>query len=201
MPERFETVTATVLHRELAGEHHLRLYVFCGQTGLRRVLFRKSSRTNAAVAPDLFDAGSFVLDATRGVIYVKEFHLLHRMSGIAQHYDAFQAACTFADIFRRNTEHLHDPAEPARILRRALDAFGRGQRPDVVLFKSLYLLARSEGLPVKEHFIAELPSRQRVQAAEMLNQPLHEQIIPKDTVELLSQRLRAWLVGHAEFVI
>jgi len=201
MADPYVTRQGIILHRELAGEHHLRLHFFGAQDGLSRILFRQSSRKNAPPAPDLFDQGIFTLEARGGSAFAKEFLLEHKFTALSQDYTAFQCACQLAEVYRRNTEHLHDPTEPARILQQALEAFARQPRPDVTLFKSLYLLARSEGLPAKEHFLAELPLRLRQMAASVLREPLSSQKASLEEVSQLNQHLRTWLGAHADFVV
>ncbi|WOO40357.1 hypothetical protein [Rubellicoccus peritrichatus] len=202
MPERFETIRATVLHRELTGESHFRIHTFDAVKGGCRLLFRYTKGKRGTTPPDLFDFGEFVIEPAKGGSwFVKEFRLERGRLAIPKKYDVFQYACRFIEIFRRNTEHIHEAEGPAEVLDKALDAFENGIRPDVTLFKSLYLLARSEGFPVKEQFIADLPSSGRALAAELLNRPLSEQTAPPNKVEPLIHRIQAWLSGHADFVI
>lgn len=202
MPDRYETIRATVLHRELTGENHYRIHTFDSVKGGCRLLFRHSKNKGNTPPPDLFDSGEFEIEAARGDSwFVKEFRLESSRMAIPRNYSVFKYACQFVEIFRRNTEHIHDALGPAEVLEKTLNAFENGIRPDVTLFKSLYLLARSEGFPVKEQFIADLPSSGRALAVELLNLPLDEQTAPPAKVEPLIHRMRIWLTSHADFVI
>ncbi len=199
MPEPQPPFTGIVLHRQQTGESHLRLHVASPTDGLLRVLARQAKK--AAAPPDLFDAGEFSVDtANGGSLFLKEFRLEKRRTSLGRSYAAFQSACEFAEVFRKNLEHFEEPAEPVALLQRALDAFEEGTRPDATLFKSLYLLARMEGFPVKEHWLGELPSTQRREAASVLNLPLAEQTTHEDHVEKLLHSLRNWLRG-VDFVL
>lgn len=200
MPEPQPLFFGIVLYRQLAGEHHLRLHLAAPERGLLRVLARHASK-GTPPPPDLFDAGDFTVEASRGNAYfLKDFRLQRRRTELAQSYAAFEAACEFAEVFRKNLEHLEEPAEPVALLERGLDAFETGQRPEVTLLKSLYLLARMEGFPVKEEWLIGLPGSLRRQAKEVLNSPLTEQTVDSATVESLLHSLRAWLRG-VDFIL
>lgn len=193
MSEPQASFTGIVLHRQLTGESHLRLHLASAERGLLRVLARQSRKSTAA-PPGLFDTGEFTVEAARGgSFFLKDYQQTRSRIGLGRSYAAFQRACEFGEIFRKNLEHLEDPAEPIALLERALDAFEEGQRPETTLLKSLYLLARMEGFPVKEQWLGDLPGGQRRLAVDVLNQPLAGQTADEHTVEQLLHSLRVWL--------
>lgn len=49
MPERFETIRATVLHRQLTGENYFRIHSFDAEKGGCRLLFRHSNSRGGIV--------------------------------------------------------------------------------------------------------------------------------------------------------
>ena len=90
---------------------------------------------------------------------------------------------------------------PSGDLRTALDAFATGVRPDVVHFKSVYLFAREEGYPLKQHWFPTLPAEDRATVAVLLNRPLAEQTAAPAAVQRLERRLAEYLRGHTEILV
>lgn len=201
MAERHPHFTATVIHRQIAGEKHLRLQLICPEEGLVSVLCRNTARNSNLSLPDLFDDGDFLTSlSSSGSLFLNEFQLQRRRSSLARHYQVFRYACELATIYGKNLEHVEEPAPAIRIFHRALDAFETALCPEVTFFKSLYLFARVEGFPVKEGWWQSLPAELRQDALAILSRELKEQTHPSETTDLLTRRLSEWLSVHAGFV-
>jgi recombinational DNA repair protein (RecF pathway) len=200
------SIEGIVLNREPAGEKFVRLSLFSAERGVVTCLLRLPGPRPSATAsyqPDLFDDAQLVVETPTGgsIGFVKEARLVERRSDLARSYEALTRACAFAKLLLRNP--LHDDSRPAvyRLLHEALAAWSTGERPEIVAIKTLYRLARDEGYPVKQEWWTELPTSERVAAAEALNQPLAEQTIDPPTARTLLASLESYLENRADLIV
>jgi len=84
---------------------------------------------------------------------------------------------------------------------RSLAAFARILRPEVTHFKSLYLFARAEGYPVKEHMLAGWPADDRRLAQRLLAEPLEGDQPPVDEAKRLLERLQHYIAAYTDILI
>lgn len=204
MPGPFLSCKGLVLGRSESGEHHWRLEIFSPEEGAVQALARRSSKSRPrATIPDLFEAVVVELEkASRGKVYfVKEAQAEAPFAAIARDYHAFLEAGSFTRTVWKNLVHAESFAEPYALTARALAAFARGIRPEVTHFKSLYLLARLEGYPVKEQMLASWSPTDRALARKLLTEPLEgDQPSDEKASELLAS-LQQYLRGHTDIVI
>jgi recombinational DNA repair protein (RecF pathway) len=191
-----------VLLKRPPSESFEALTVFSPTEGVLRVLHRVPRRPSLQHIPlDLFDEVTLWLEAGQsGTWFVKEARLLRRHTEIGRRYSALQAACALTELIARNPLHEESRLAVHQLLRVALDAFEKSDRPDVVYFKSLYCLARDEGHPLKQHWLPTLPADARADVTSLLNQPVADQTLPTARVAQLRQSLETYLRGHAEFM-
>lgn len=192
---------ARVLHRTTSGDHWLRLHCFSAEDGRLDCLLRISKR--AAVATpvlDLFDEVQLTLESRNEARtwFVKESALLHRCSGLGRSYDALQHACRFAAIIWKNPGPQESRAPVYHLLRRALEAWETGIRPEIVYFKSLYLLARDEGYPVAQEWRVRLPQETRTFVTSILGEPVASQSTDTTEVTNVTHNLEDYLRHYTE---
>ena len=199
-PGNGEEDTGLVLRVTESGESFWCLAFLSSAYGLYHPLVR-NSRTG--VRPDLFDtARARVTRAKQGELrFLSEYQPRRRRSGIGKSYAAIQTASRFAEILRRNTAHLPDPADIRTLSERFFDGIEAGAPPGPAFLKTLYLLAKTEGLPVKEDWVASLPSEERMRLRAILLAPLGEQGPEAGSAEDLATSLERWLVAEAHFSI
>ncbi|HZZ21026.1 MAG TPA: hypothetical protein VFE25_16755 [Opitutaceae bacterium] len=204
MPGQTLTTDAFVLEKRPPADAFQTFLLFSPEHGnllaLQRVP-RKPSPTH--VAADLFDEIAVMLESSNQgrTWFAKEVRISTRRSGIGRSYDALRFASALVSVVGRNPVHEESREAVGRLLRTALDAFAEGVRPDVVYLKSLYLLARDEGYPVKQEWIPSLSDTERVQAASVLNSRVGEQALPAADVAAIRQSLESYLGANTEIII
>ena len=185
------------------GDHWV-LTLFSPTDGLLTALLRvaRTPKPDTAPAPDLFDRLALTLQHGRnspgdGPWFVKEHRLLARHAAIGRDYPTLAAASRLARLIARNPvpqESRH--AVDAR-LAQAFAAFCRaGTRPDLIYFKSLYCLARDEGLPLKQDWLPALPPADRELISHALNRPADSPQVPPPDLLRLTRRLEAYLTAE-----
>ena len=189
---------------------HLVLACFSPADGLFHALLRppRGAKTDAAPAPDLFDRLALDLRHAKGAPaggpwFVREHRVLARHAGIGRDYATLAAASRLARVVTKNPVPEESLASVDALLAQAFAAFARpGARPDLVFFKSLYCLARDEGLPLKQHWLPSLPPGDRTLVAAALSRPSDSSDAPStQDLARLTKRLEAYLVTEADLTI
>ena len=169
------SATGFVLSRNLTAGGYERLGLLSAQNGFLRPLRRLSSKTENRPCPDLFDLCSVALESGRGgAWFLREYEVLRRFSGIGARYEALEAASDWARLAGANAPELESCAKVSELTFRFFDALDKGFPVQAVLLKTYYLFAGSEGLPVREEWLAGLSSVQRKTADTALRTPLGE---------------------------
>lgn len=206
MPGPLHQTEVHVLSRADHAGDHVMLTCFSPDDGLFTALLRppRGAKIDTAPAPDLFDRLALSLEHGRGSSagpwFVKEHRLLVRHSAIGADYERLAGASRLARLVLKNPV-----AEDARsaidaLLAQAFAAFARpAARPELVYFKSLYRLARDEGLPLKQDWLPGLPAGDRALVAAALNQPSDSPAAPPPAdVRRLTKRLETYLAAEHE---
>lgn len=189
---------------------HLVLTCFSPADGLFSALLRppRGLKTDAAPPPDLFDRLALELRHAKGAPaggpwFVREYRILSRRAGIGRDYATLAAASRLARVVIKNPVPEDSRAAVDALLAQALAAFARpGARPDLVFFKSLYCLARDEGLPLKQHWLPSLPPGDRMLVAASLSLPSDAADAPgPQDLARLTKRLEAYLSTEADLQI
>lgn len=200
-----------------AGDH-LVLTCFSPVDGLFTALLRPvrpapgssllAPRSTAAPAPDLFDRIALELRHAKGAPaggpwFVREHRILLRHSGIGRDYPTLAAASRLARLVTQNPVPEDSRAAVDTLLAQAFSAFSRpAARPDMVFFKSLYCLARDEGLPLKQHWLPALPPDDRALVASALSLPSDAPDAPSaQGLARVVKRLEAYLTTEADLQI
>ncbi len=201
-----ETHKALVLSLEASGESFLKLTVLSPESGafycLKRIAKKKSSTT---VTPDLFDTAEIDLDTAKqgSALFVRSYRTLNRRSEIGQNYHKLLAASEFTALLARNSPQMGDYANLYHRVERSLDAFCERAHPTIVLLKSLYLLLKDEGYPVRESWWPNLPNSLRESAKNILNQPTPDAkaAIATDDCQQLTENLYLWLQRETDLIL
>ncbi|MBE2215074.1 MAG: hypothetical protein IAE82_14465 [Opitutaceae bacterium] len=192
-----------VLDRGPGAEGWMRLTVFSAADGRLECMQRITAKP-AAAAPmlDLFDFARATLETRNQgrTWFVREALPLRRRTGLGASYAALTHACRFARVLARTPVHEESRATVAALLERALDAWETGIRPDAVYLKSVFLLARDEGFPVREAWIRQLPAGDRTAIDAVLRQPAAGQTTPEAEVRRLATALEDYLAHEHDFV-
>ena len=192
-----------VLDRTAGAEGWTRLTVFSASDGRLECMQRLSSRPSAKVPPlDLFDHVRASLETRNQgrTWFVREAVPLRRRTGLGTSYEALTHACRFARVLARTPVHDESRQAVVALLERALDAWETAARPDAVYFKSLFLLARDEGFPVRESWIRGLPAGERTTVEAVLRQPAAAQESAAADVRRISHLLEDYLAHEHDFV-
>lgn len=192
-----------VLDRAPAAEGWIRLTVFSAQEGRLECMQRVTSKPTAA-APmlDLFDLARTTLETRNQgrTWFVREAEVLRRRTGLGASYAALTHACRFARVLARTPVHDESREAVAALIERALGAWETGTRPDCVYFKSLFLLARDEGFPVREAWMRQLSTADNATTDTILRQPAATQSTAAPEVQRLTAALEDYLAQDHDFV-
>ena len=171
------TEPGSLLRKEDSGERHFLLVFFLKESGLTYILARRPTKASAGdILPDLFDTGIVSLqrkDAAKPS-FLKEFEPLVRHTGIARSYACLKAAASLSQFFERNLLHMETFDRAWEVLAQSLDALSCKPRPEVVVFKALFLIARSEGYAVSSSWLNHLPTEIRPAVQQALKSPLED---------------------------
>jgi hypothetical protein len=199
-----------VLAKATHAGDQLILTGFSPDDGLLTALLRlpRAGAPAASPTPDLFDRLALTLEHGRGSPaggpwFVREHRLLIRHAAIGRSYESLAAASRLARVITRNPGAQDTRAGIDALLTRAFAAFARpAARPDLVFFKSLYVYARDEGLPLKEEWLPLLPPADRDIAAAALALPADAPTAPA-TADLarLTQNLASYLAAEHDLTV
>lgn len=207
MSGALHTTEARLLARHPhAGDHQV-LTCFSAADGLFTALLRppSPSRHDAPPAPDLFDQLALQLARPRGAgesapWFVRELRILQRHPALGRDYATLAAASRLARFVTRNPVPAESRAAVHDLLARAFAALARpATRPDLVLLKGFYLLARDEGLPVREDWLPTLtaPDRELVRSALALPADSPD-APPPPALSRLLKHLETYLAAEAD---
>jgi len=190
-----------VLTREESGEHGWLFRVLTRKSGVL-MTYKRVSHKRATQIPDLFDHAEISYEiADSNMVFIAEYRLLTKYPSIASDYDAFETACWFAKLLSQNMPHGDDGrAEVFDIAKKAFTAWNSQILPHAVLFKTLYLLMKSEGYPVKQDWIAGLSEMEKNTAGHILNTALKDMSVNDIDMDKLLASLKDWVKHHAHFV-
>ncbi len=189
-----------VLRVEEKGESFWSLAVFFEVEGLTYPLLRRSRKVTR---PDLFDTAAIMLRPGKGngPAFAEAYRVVQRREGIGRSYDRITTASHFAEVLRRNTQHLADPTAHFPLCLRFFDSVAGGTAPEAAYLKTLFLFASTEGLPVREDWAGSLSEAEERDLADILRTPLAVQKVSSASCRALAQALETWLVREAHFVI
>jgi hypothetical protein len=195
---------ALVLERHpAAADGWVGFQLFASETGLLSAMRRERKAGPAEPPPDLFDEIDARLESSNQgrTWFFTEVRIRRRPTGIGRSYETLRCASSLARIVLRNP--IGPDSRPAvyGLLTEAFDAFALGLRADVVLFKALFRFARSEGYPVKQEWLAELPGDDAAAAEDILARPVRDVSIDPERVSRWQLRLEDYLRNRAELDI
>ena len=202
MPEHEE---ALVLKTEPSGESFIKLYVLTVESGIFLCMKRVSKKANSSTIPDLFDTAVILLETSQqGTMrFVKEYQLRQRREVIGQNYRSLRSASRLSQLLVANASHMPESKWLFTLTERAFDAFAAGKAPDVVLLKSVYLLLKDEGYPVRESWWPRLRADLRETAKRLLSKPspAHIDKAEQKTCESIEQDLTQWMRHQTDLII
>jgi recombinational DNA repair protein (RecF pathway) len=188
--------TGVVIGRAARGEDWLRVTLFSPEHGVVDALQRIPKRAvGKSPVLDLFDDARFTLESsTQGrTWFVREAVIERRRPGLGASYPALREACRLAQVVARNPLHEESRAAIYALLARALDAWEAHAHPEAVYFKSLFLIARDEGYPVREEWQGQLEREDRAHVERVLREPAATQTTGQREIARLSRALEEYL--------
>lgn len=202
MPEQEE---ALVLKTEPSGESFLKLHLLTQESGVFLCLKRISKKASNSTTPDLFDQATILLKSSQQntMRFVKEYQLIRRREEIGRSYRSLRSASRLSQILVSNAAHMPESAILFDLTARAFDAFAEGKAPEVVLLKSLYLLLKDEGYPVRESWWPALRTDLSQTARQLLKEPAPTAInaAERETCERIEQHLTHWMRHHTDLIV
>lgn len=195
-------LSGIVLSRDPAGDRFLRIRIFDRTEGLSAALFPVPAKGNKKSSPpDLFDVVECILKpvkAESSIPFVLDFKRVHSFRELASKPIFFITASEIARFYLNNGSHLLDPAPHLKLLYSSLDSFSRVKAPKVVLLKLYFRFAREEGLPVRESWLAGLPSDLHDDALEILKLPVDKTKIVDSKIYEVLESLKIWMNAETE---
>lgn len=202
MSERCE---ALVLKTELSGESFIKLYLLTVEHGIFLCLKRSSKKASSSTTPDLFDHALIELERSKqgDLKFVKDYQLICRHETIGHSYESLRNAASLSQLLVQNAAHLPESDALFELTQRAFDAFAKGKASEVVLLKSLYLLLKDEGFPVRESWWPNLPTDLRASARALITQPAPGALSPKEqgACHEIRQLLEDWMRRHTDLTL
>jgi len=196
---------ALVLKTEASGESFLKLYVLTAESGIFLCLKRISKKPGNSTTPDLFDTAAIQLESSQqGTMrFVKEYQLLRRRDPIGQNYRSLRHASRLSQLLVANASHMPESEVLYDLAARAFDAYAEGKAPEVVLLKSLYLLLKNEGYPVRESWWPTLRADLREEAKRILSapSPAQSEKAEKEACERIEEHLTHWMRHHTDLIV
>ena len=180
------TEEGCLLRKADSGENHTLLVFFLKESGLRFVLARRSARPAAgSTLPDLFETGEVYLQQKEPAkpAFLREYTPERRFPGIARQYKAFTAAAELARFYEKNLVHMEHFDQAWDLLQKALQSFATSNRPEVTLFKALYLFASMEGYPVRAQWLQQKSPSTRKDLLEVLQVPVSAVSVEANRIE------------------
>lgn len=187
-----------VLRKELSGESFLKLHLLGPELGCQLCLKRVASKKpSQKPAPDLFDSADVQIETSRQgtAQFVGEYQITRRRDEIGLNYRALQYASDLSNLLVYNGTHMGDLPALYQLAERSMDAFAARLEPSVVFLKSIYLLLKDEGYPVREFWWPQVPARLRETTRTLLAQPSPASLAPeiRAVCEASVQNLLHWL--------
>lgn len=196
---------AFILGRAVHGEKFWLITTLSEEEGVLSCLIRQSTKKTGTIVPDLFDEADLTLERAKagseGPRFAKEYTLTARHTGISGNYSGLVYASRFATVLARNAFPPDARASVYALCRNAISAFSDKPRKDATYFKSLWLLARECGLPVREDWFESLPFDDKTCVARILRTPLEALDVPAPESERVISRLEYWLSRENDFFI
>lgn len=168
---------ALVLSVDHHGDRFEKLRLVGDGLGLTMALQRLPSKSTAARSrAQLFElgVGQFREGKMPGALFLEDWSLEHRPGNLGSHYARFKTACRMARFLLDNLPMMAGCDPQFDLIVRALQAFSNSDAADLVYFKFLFQWTRSEGYPVKEQWLEELPAGLRQEAHLLLFRPTAE---------------------------
>lgn len=203
MPEPHRVL---ILMKAPSGESFLKLHLLGPELGCALCLKRVSSKKQSQkAAPDLFDTAEIQLDTAKSgtAQFVGEYEVTRRRSEIGLNYRALSYASDFSNLLIANGSHLADLHLLYQLAERSLDAFAAQLEPSVVYLKSVYLLLKDEGYPVRESWWPQIPNELRSTVRELLSKPSPRSISPeiRQSCETTIKNLQHWLRRESDLTL
>jgi len=201
-----DTHRVLVLRKAPSGESFLKLHLLGGELGCQICLKRVATKNRSTkAAPDLFDTAEVRLDTSKQgtAQFVAEYEIIQRRSEIGLNYRALRHASGFSNLLIANGGHLADLPALYQLAERSMDAFAGRLEPSVVFLKSLFLLLKDEGYPVRESWWPHVPVPLREQTREWLGQPSPEPLPAeaRKLCESATQDLLHWLRRETDMTL
>lgn len=205
-----ETHKALVLSLAPVGESFLKLNLLSPEAGAIHCLKRISKKKPLPSGiPDLFDTAEIDLEHSgrngTGPAFLRDYRPLRRRPAIGHNYRTLEAASEFCTLLVKNAPYMGDPAALHSLTEESLDAFARHSAPSIVLLKSLYLLLKAEGYPVRESWWPQVPAPWKTTAKHLLNRPVSDADKTDRTAlpmcQAVTQNLYGWMRRETELIL
>jgi len=166
---------ALVLSRKPHGENFLNYRLLTAEEGLVTALLRQS-RKHPERPPDLFETidGHLEQGKGEGPYFLQSYESCRERSAIARQYKRLETASHFTRFLLHNLPHMPYGEEVFDLVERAFDHWAGGKPDQLVYIKVLFLLARLEGFPVKEDWLAGLDPERQALVLTLLKTGLEE---------------------------
>ena len=193
--------TGIILARQQSSEHFRIFFLLSPQYGHLKCLVPLKGR-NFLSQPDLFNELTLTLTPSKksNTLFAQKFHLIATHQAIAKHYNCLINAQKLCDFLHRNIPPQYASAHIYTTLKTFLKALEKNHLPHTTLFKALFKITQTEGYPVQEAWLPQLPPTQQQQANTLLKTPL--QLLPpqaEKNAHTLLQTLKHYLVHSLEF--
>ena len=197
---------ALILRVAPSGESFLKIDILSPKIGSFLCLKRISKKnTSKDAKPDLFDTADLLLETSKQgtARFVREYRLVTRRIEIGASYNTLRHASEFAALLARNAPQMAEPTDLFDLAERSFDAFAEKKAPEVVHLKTMYLLLKNEGYPVRESWWPQLPNHLKEAAKEAINSPAPN----KTTKELcrinesILQDLHHWMERETDLTL
>lgn len=196
-----------ILRKDTHGESYLKLLILSPEWGMLHTLLRYSGRSKgrggSGPEPDLFDEihARFAPATSQQLAFIQEWQLVNRQSALGSSYDRLCWAVRLSQSFIPNLSHIEETEWTYNLLKKSLSAIAEKPLPEASYCKALFLFARHQGYPVVEGWLGQLNSDLKIQAQQLIQQPLAQIDLSTSDLERLRKRLEQFLRIHSDFEI
>ncbi|MEM0966721.1 MAG: hypothetical protein AAGJ81_11285 [Verrucomicrobiota bacterium] len=182
------------------GENFWRVAFLSPKSGFYYLLFRRSKRSGR---PDVFDTATIIkTKGKNGSLYFgSEYRSSRHRTGLALSYERIRIASRFANLISRNAKLLPDPSFLFSLSEQFFDSVSNSPAPETAYLKTLYLLAKTEGLPIREDWVDQMDPGQRILLRDILQTSLADQGEENSAVARFCDSLERWLAAEAHFTL
>ncbi len=197
------SVEGIVLKKIEKSGSNLHFYIFTKKFGILLCIKRIPKKKISKLNPDLFDIAILDLDRikTSEIWFIRDYRLIKSNSSISNYYKSFVYAAEYSNFLINNLKYIESFERFYELTLKAIYFWSNGAQPESVFIKTIYLLARDEGYPVKQDWINSLNRRNKILANDIIFNRINDHNLDESNLISLLQSIKNWLKYNTDFLV